>query len=107
MLSSTAVDLVPRNARERNRVLLEQLLEASPLRCRPITLQERTMWAVREHDRAELLQILVEKAPPSLEIRLYAGRTRLDQDGRSWRVDHDEVDPEDVTRIFLPPLPGS
>lgn len=101
VLSSTAVDLVPRNARERNRVLLEQLLEASPLRCRPITLQERTMWAVREHDRAELLQILVEKAPPSLEIRLYAGRTRLDQDGRSWRVDHDEVDLEDVTRIFL------
>ncbi|WP_270408002.1 stealth conserved region 3 domain-containing protein [Brachybacterium paraconglomeratum] len=96
-----AVDLVPRNARERNRLLLAELFEDLPLRCRPVSLQERTMWAIREQDRAEFLEAFIEKAPPSLEVRLYSGRTRLDQDGVSWRRDLDEVNLEDVTRIFL------
>lgn len=101
VIHCTAIELVPRHARERNRRLLSKLFDGSSLRCRAVSLQERTMWALREDDRTELLETFVEKAPASLEVRLYGGRTRLDQDGYSWRRDRDEVDLADVTRVFL------
>lgn len=93
--------ILPINARENNRVRLEVLFAESQLRCRPVLKGGQTSWALRVEDRESLLTFLAAIDQPHLEIRLYGDRTRLDDDGFSWRKDRAEVPWSEVTRLFL------
>ncbi len=93
--------LVPWIARERTRADLAQLFSAVPVRCRPLRSGAEDYWAVPTAARDDVLDRLACADLPSTEIRLYAGGTRLDADGFSWRVDPGEVNRADVTRLHL------
>ncbi|UXN31285.1 stealth conserved region 3 domain-containing protein [Glutamicibacter sp. M10] len=102
--SSIETDLhgmLPSNARAENRRLLAKMFSTSSLMARPIKSNRGFSWALRIEDREELLAHLAKYGSDVLEVRLYAGRTRLDLDGYSWRQDLNEVNWGEVTRLFL------
>ncbi|WP_159611301.1 stealth conserved region 3 domain-containing protein [Glutamicibacter sp. JC586] len=101
VISSDLHGMIPANARIENRRRLAKLFENSGLFSRPINSSRGLSWAIKNEDRDDLLEYLSTHAPNSLEVRLYAGRTRLDNDGYSWRQDNDEVNWGEVTRLFL------
>ncbi|MGP9733566.1 Stealth CR1 domain-containing protein [Brachybacterium sp. AOP42-C2-15] len=96
-------DVLPHRARERNRTALAELFSSCPVRCRPLRSAGATSWAVPSSDREHVLQYLVDHHEDlgALEVRLYGGAARLDEDGRSWCRDLEEVAWSDVTRAYL------
>ncbi|QXQ08971.1 stealth conserved region 3 domain-containing protein [Paeniglutamicibacter sp. Y32M11] len=101
VIAVTLSEILPERARENNRQRLEEMFEGSHLRCRALKSTRGMSWGVRMADRNAVLEHLVQTNPSDLEVRLYAGRTRLDMDGVSWRTDRDEVAWADVSRLFI------
>ncbi|MGP5035845.1 Stealth CR1 domain-containing protein [Brachybacterium alimentarium] len=101
VIACTVDEILPVPARENNRRRLEALFKLTGIAGRAVKVGSSTSWAAPLEGRKAVLEHLVTHAPAQLEVRLYAGRTRLDVDGFSWRSSADEVQWTKVTRLFL------
>lgn len=96
-------EILPYRARENNRSYLASIFASCSVRSRPLRSSRGESWAVAATDRGRVLQHIFDHTGDiaALEVRLYAGGTRLDGDGRTWRRKPSASDFSDVTHIYL------
>lgn len=87
---STAVEteplnLTPGGVRELTRTIMLESLRGTSVPARAVKDGRRKLkWLVREQDKATVLDALRAEADPRLNVRAYAGGTRLDSPGTPW-----------------------
>ncbi|MGO1226074.1 MAG: Stealth CR1 domain-containing protein [Brachybacterium sp.] len=103
VISVAAEEVLPHRARENNRSALASLFSTCDARSRPLRSSRGQSWAVPAADRSRVLQHLLAHTSDNaaLEVRLYAGAIRLDEDGRTWRRDPGALDLSGVSHAYL------
>lgn len=93
-------DLTVRAARELNRQEVSEALSGLGLTCRPLRTDSSPSWALPSTQRVSALNGLRALDDDALEVRVYAGRTRLDTDGVAWRKGIERIEDERVTHVY-------
>lgn len=90
-------------ARENNRSVLASIFSGCDVRSRPLRSSRGQSWAVPAAERSRVLQHLLDHTADmgALEIRVYVGAARLDEDGRTWRRDPEALDFSSITHVYL------
>lgn len=103
VISVAPDEVLLHRARENNRSALASLFSSCGVRSRPLRSPRGQSWAVPAAERNRVLQHLSEHTAgdDSLEVRLYAAGTRLDDDGRTWRRAPGAIDFSVITRVYL------
>lgn len=93
-------DLTVRAAREMIRQQLSEALSGLDLGCRPLRTDGAPSWALPSTARPAVLAALRAQEDDALEVRAYAGGTRLDSDGLAWRRGAEQIEDERVTQVY-------
>lgn len=93
-------DLSVNAARELTRKTLSSALSGLGLRCRPLRADDAPSWALPTTARSSVIDALRVLDDDALEVRAYAGRTRLDLDGVAWRSGDQRLEVERITHLY-------